>query len=402
MDSIGKRFVALMDIRHDSGLLLRHENIRTQSLLSRIARNSPARKGGFWTCDRRSTELSGLSARTQQIVEGEKMSLITIRRTLGIALASAPLLFLIQPFRVLADDDGSDSARFVYVMTNQASDNTVLVFHRNRDGSVNKVQEVSTDGQGSGGGGDPLGSQGALTLSDDGRLLLAVDAGSNEVSSLAVTDSGLQFVSKAPSGGTKPVSAALRGDIAYVLNAGGTPNVTALRLDLSGQLTMIVGSTRLLPGGVNAGPAQVGITRDGEVLVVTEKNTNMIDLFPIDDDGNVAPASSVPSDGATPFGFTFGHNRTLIVSEAAASGVSSYHLQHAQNRPILETITRSLADGGAAACWIVTDRGGRFALLPTRELPRYPHSPCRRTETYNCWRRLRRAWLPEPYRSIWH
>lgn len=288
------------------------------------------------------------------------MSLNILRRTFEIALVGANLLFLTQPFPILADDGESGDAGFVYVMTNQASDNTVLVFHRNADGSISKVQEVSTHGAGTGTGGDPLGSQGALTLSEDGRLLLAVDAGSNEISSLAVTEQGLQLISKALSGGTKPVSVALRGDTAYVLNAGGTPNVTAFRIDFNGNLTMIGGSTRALPGGANASPAQVGITPDGEVLVVTEKNTNMIDLFPIDNHGIGAP-STVLSDGATPFGFTFGHDRTLIVSEAAASTFSSYQIQSVENSPTLQTITKSLADGGAAACWIVRDRRFAFA-----------------------------------------
>src|SRR5438309_10947597 len=170
--------------------------------------------------------------------EGEKMYLKMTRRTLGLTLASASMFLLTQPFRVQADG-GSGGPSAVYVMGNQASDNTVLVFQRHPDGSVSKVQEVSTHGVGSGGSGDPLGSQGALTLSDDGDILLAVDAGSNEVSSLMVTGSGLQFVSKAPSGGTKPVSVAVRAGIAYVLNASGTPNVTAFRVGVNGQLTMI-------------------------------------------------------------------------------------------------------------------------------------------------------------------
>jgi 6-phosphogluconolactonase len=325
------------------------------------------------------------------------MSLHAIRRTINIALVSGSLLFLTQPFQALGDDDGIDSGGFVYVMTNQASNNTVLVFHRNADGSVSKIQEVSTHGQGSGGGGDPLGSQGALTLSDDGRLLLAVDAGSNEVSSLAVTEDGLQFVNKASSGGTKPVSVALRGDTAYVLNAGGTPNVAAFRIDFRGNLTMIGGSTRALPGGANAAPAQVGISPDGEVLVVTEKNTSKIDLFPIDD-ATGAP-STVLSDGATPFGFTFGRDRTLIVSEAAASTFSSYQIQSVENSPTLQTITKSLPDGGAAACWIVTD--GRFAFAANSASNTISCSRCHRTAMCNCEHRLRGPPPPEPCPSTW-
>jgi 6-phosphogluconolactonase (cycloisomerase 2 family) len=291
------------------------------------------------------------------------MLLSTLRRTFGIEAAAVSLLLLTsQPTRVLADDDGGPGkAGFVYVMTNQASGNSILVFQRNANGSVTQVQEVATQGQGSGGSRDPLGSQGALTLSDDGRLLLAVNAGSNEISALAVSSSGLHFESKAASGGAMPVSVALRGDIAYVLNAGGAPNVTAFRIGFDGSLAMIAGSTQPLPGGTNAGPAQVGITPDGEVLVVTEKNTNKIDLFPIDDHGMMAAPSSVPSDGATPFGFTSGHDRALIVSEAAASTFSLYRIGNVETGPSLQTITKSLADGGAAACWIVRDGAFLFA-----------------------------------------
>jgi 6-phosphogluconolactonase (cycloisomerase 2 family) len=71
--------------------------------------------------------------------------------------------------------------------------------------------------------------------------------------------------------------------------------------------------------------------------------------------------SSIPSDGPTPFGFTFGHNRTLIVSEAAGSTFSSYQIQGVENSPTLQTVTKSLPDGGAAACWIVRDGSVAFA-----------------------------------------
>ncbi|MEO7142499.1 MAG: beta-propeller fold lactonase family protein [Bryobacteraceae bacterium] len=285
-----------------------------------------------------------------------------MQRMLGLASVSASMLLLAQPFRAMADEDEPDNGSFLYVMTNAAAGNTVLVFRRNADGTLTKAQEVPTQGLGSGGTGDPLGSQGALTLNGDGRLLLAVDAGSNEISALAVTDSGLQFVSKAWSGGTKPVSVAVDGDVAYVLNAGGTPNVTAFRIGLHGELQMIANSARVLPGGANSAPAQVGVSRNDEVLVVTEKNTNKIDLFPLDDSGHMANGSSVASDGGVPFGFAFGADGTLVVSEAAASTFSSYSIHSVENNPTLQTITKSLPDMGAAACWIVTSHSGELAF----------------------------------------
>lgn len=290
------------------------------------------------------------------------MFLQTLRRSLEFAGLGACLVSLVLPVTALADETEPNGPGFVYVMTNQASDNTILVFHRGADGSLNKVQELSTQGKGSGGSGDPLGSQGALTLNREGRILLAVDPGSNEISSFIVTEAGLSFASKAASGGTKPVSVAVHGDVAYVLNAGGTPNVTAFKIGVSAQLSVIANSTVPVPGGANSAPAQVGISPDGEVLVVTEKNTNQIDLFPIDD-GAMAAGSSVPSNGVTPFGFRFGRDRTLIVTEAAASTISSYKIQNAENHPALQTITKSLADSGAASCWIVIDRSRGLAFV---------------------------------------
>jgi 6-phosphogluconolactonase (cycloisomerase 2 family) len=99
------------------------------------------------------------------------------------------------------------------------------------------------------------------------------------------------------------------------------------------------------------------------VLVVTEKNTNQIDLFPIDDSGLLSSPSTSASDGATPFGFAFGQDHTLLVSEATASTFSSYHVQGMANSLTLQTITASLPDGGAAACWIVTDHSGMLAFV---------------------------------------
>lgn len=286
------------------------------------------------------------------------MLLNTLRRNCRIAALAAPLLLAFQPVRGLADEGGN--AGFVYVMTNQASGNSILVFRRAADGAVSQVQQVSTLGLGSGGGHDPLGSQGALTLSEDGRLLFAVNAGSHDVSLLAVKEDGLQFLSKASSGGLRPVSVAVHRDVAYVVNAGGIPNVTALHISAAGQLATI--GTRALPGGPNAGPGDVGVTPDGEVVVVTEKNTNKIDLFPADDDGSIGVGSTVPSSGATPFAVTFGRGHSLIVSEAANSTISSYAILNDDNGPTLQMITASLPDGGAAACWIISKRGGRLAF----------------------------------------
>ena len=90
-----------------------------------------------------------------------------------------------------------DAPGAVYSMTNAAAGNSILIFDRAANGALTAAGSVATGGKGQGSG---LGSQGALTLSADQRWLLAVNAGSNDVTAFSVTDDGLQWRSKTPSG----------------------------------------------------------------------------------------------------------------------------------------------------------------------------------------------------------
>ncbi len=118
---------------------------------------------------------------------------------------------------------GSGGPRAVYTLTNQVAGNAVAVFNRAADGTLSAAGTVATGGTGTGAG---LGSQGAVALSDDGRWLFAVNAGSNDVSVLRVRRSGLSLASRTPSSGTLPISLTVRENVLYVLNAGGAGNIT--------------------------------------------------------------------------------------------------------------------------------------------------------------------------------
>jgi 6-phosphogluconolactonase (cycloisomerase 2 family) len=124
----------------------------------------------------------------------------------------------------------------------------------------------------------------------------------------------------------------------------------------------IVGGLRPLSAGTTA-PAQVAIAPAGTHVVVTERATHLIDLFPIESGGLLGAPTFVPSVGQTPFGFEFGKKDTLIVSEAFggapdASAVSSYELSSAG---LLTSISPSVPTTETAACWIAVTRGGRYA-----------------------------------------
>src|SRR5438445_9932138 len=135
----------------------------------------------------------------------------------------------------------SQGDNFVYVMSNKNPRNSVIQFRRASNGSLTWVREVATGGNGTGANGaDPLGSQDSLVLSGDGLRLVAVNAGSKEVSVFGTIAGRLTWLSKSPSGGVFPNSVALSGDLVYVLNKNGaTPNITGFRLDTSGTLHWI-------------------------------------------------------------------------------------------------------------------------------------------------------------------
>jgi len=166
------------------------------------------------------------------------------------------------------------------------------------------------------------------------------------------------------SGGIEPVSVTVQHDLVYVVNAGGTPNISGFRIEPGPKiLAPLSGSTQNLPGGAAAAPAEVAFNSDGNVLLVTEKGTSLIDTFIVDDDGVALPGVSFPSNGATPFGFAFGHNNVAVVSDAAGgpsgtSALSSYEVDEDGNP---EVITPALGDTQKAACWVVVTRNGRFA-----------------------------------------
>src|SRR5437773_12480857 len=121
--------------------------------------------------------------------------------------------------------------RAVYTLTNQVAGNAVAVFNRAADGTLSAAGTIATGGTGTGGG---LGSQGAVALSDDGRRLFAVNAGSNDVSVFSVGPAGLSLASRTASGGTLPISLTVHGNVLYVLNAGGDGNLSGFTVGTTG------------------------------------------------------------------------------------------------------------------------------------------------------------------------
>ncbi len=109
-------------------------------------------------------------------------------------------------------------------------------------------------------------------------------------------------------------------------------------------------------------PAQIQFNPHGGALVVTEKATNLIDTYLLDQNGVASAPLVNASAGETPFGFAFSKDRHLIVSEAFGGAldigaVSSYS---GNGNGELKVITPSEPTEQTAACWIVITNSGKF------------------------------------------
>jgi 6-phosphogluconolactonase len=261
---------------------------------------------------------------------------------------------------------GTQGAGVAYLMTNDPRGNAVFEFTRLANGQLVFADRQSTGGVGGTGNGvgdvDPLGSQNALVANEDASRLLAVNAGSDEISVLGVSHKKLRLLDKTGSGGDFPNSVALWRNLVYVLNARGQPNVSGFTLDEAGHLQPIAGSTRPLPGGSAAAPHDIRFSPDGTRLIVTEDGTNQIDIFDVGDDGLITNVRTQPSSGPGPFGFTFARDGFLVVTEAMSASVSSHELT-SQNT--LTVISPSVPNGQAASCWIALTPHGRAFVSNT-------------------------------------
>jgi 6-phosphogluconolactonase len=244
----------------------------------------------------------------------------------------------------------------VYVMSNAPAGNEVVVFDRAADGTLTPAGSYATGGYGTGGG---LGNQGGVT--QYGRWLFTVNAASNDISSFIILPNGLKLVDRVASGGQMPVSVTVHRNLLYVLNAGGSGNISGFRVSPLGKLTPLAGSTQPL-GSSAADPAQILFSPNGRILAVTEKATNTISTYVVGATGLASGPNTQASANATPFGFDFSRRGFMLVTEAAggaagASTVSSYDVDGLGN---LNVVTGALATTQTAACWLVA---GRFRPL---------------------------------------
>ena len=191
--------------------------------------------------------------------------------------------------------------------------------------------------------GDPLGSQNALRVSSNGRCILAVNAGSDNLSTFRISEqdaTSLVHTGIYPSSGNFPVSITQFEDLVYVLNAGSEGSISGFSLDDQNcLLTPIEGSTRSFgltnnsnPPSFEASPGQIGFTPNGQHILVTIKQDNdgvgTFIMYQVNGDGTPSENSTnTPSNGSTaPFSFAFDEAGHVFVTEVNNRSLSSYEI----------------------------------------------------------------------------
>src|SRR5712691_7847492 len=148
----------------------------------------------------------------------------------------------------------------VFAQTNDAEANELVAFTRMSDGRLENVGRYPTGGRGN--GTPHLPSQGSIAI--DGERLLVTNPGSDDVSLFAIGGEPV-LVGSVASGGERPVSITIRGDRAYVLNAG---SATIRGFDLAAGIAPLAGSEFTLAAGTD--PAQISFSPGSDSLVVTD------------------------------------------------------------------------------------------------------------------------------------
>jgi 6-phosphogluconolactonase len=256
---------------------------------------------------------------------------------------------------------------YTYINDNTADVNTVAGFDRHADGSLTPIPG-SPFAVGGAGLGSGLASQGAIQATPDGRYLLAVDAGSNQVSVLRVTAGGVPVPAGQPvsSGGIKPVSVAISpSGLVYVANSGnGGSGYSGFRLLPGGRLIPVPGSTVSVPDG--SGVGDVFFNSLGDHLVGTRTGTSLIDSFLVLPGGRLlaAPGSPFTGQGLGQLGAEFSPSRPsqLFVSNAHnGAGLGTVSAYRDSFSGALSPVGSSPSpDGQTAPCWVEISHDGRY------------------------------------------
>ena len=296
----------------------------------------------------------------------------------------APSASASAPPRPPASHAGRSSHDVVFVQNDNPDGNTVFAYRRTASGGLVQVGAYPTGGNGgvlSGSVVDHLASQGSLTYQSSSRLLYAVNAGSNTLTTFSVAGDRLVRRQVLGTGGQFPVSVAAHGHQVYVLNARDGGSISGY-LQFDGFLVPIPSWHRELhlntsapgrPDEFVSTPGQIGFTPDGRDLLVSTKNGgNSVDIFRVDPFGPAWAPEIASLPGTVPFGFTFDRHQHLVLTEAGTNSVATFQVSRTGALLALNVA----GTGQAATCWIAGSDGTFYVSnAGSGTISRYTVSP---------------------------
>jgi 6-phosphogluconolactonase (cycloisomerase 2 family) len=293
--------------------------------------------------------------------------------------------------RLMSASPPSRTTSFIYTETENSNpgQNAVIAFRRNAGGQVTEIGSFRTDGTGEeappqGGALGPLlgpdGTDREVIASPDGRLLFAVNQGSNSVAVFRVRRNGsLDLVrdQAVGSGGTEPVSLSIAHGRLYVVNRGDevqgqtgsiAPTITMFNIRPNGVLKQDVAATTTLPLGLS--PSQVVISSGSNLAFVgtftpppltNVAEANEVVPFRIAADGQLVP---VPSGGvgapvSTPLLLGLAEHPTQNIVYAGLTGVDQVGVFTFDGSGNL-TLAGTAPVQGQAPCWVLVSADGKY------------------------------------------
>ncbi len=264
----------------------------------------------------------------------------------------------------------------LFAQTNDTQ-NAVLQFVRNADGTLTAKPALATGGHGTNGvnyfmgnivAPDALTSNNSVIVSPDGTRLFVANAGDNTVSVFAISGSDLTLLAVSPTGGVRPTSLAFANGVLYVTHQQGAQELGAYRVGSDGKLTSIGQYAVVVQDAL---PTEVSVSPDGKFVIVngflrTVSPTaplNMLLAFPVQADGTLGTAVASTTAGVGPFGARFGSGAlasSYFVTDAAGGTVESFGFSAGT---FTSTGSPINVTGQAAPCWIALTPDNRFAYI---------------------------------------
>jgi 6-phosphogluconolactonase len=262
---------------------------------------------------------------------------------------------------------GNNKQGVVYIESNDATQNSILSYFQNANGTLTYLATVPSGGAGT---GAMLNSQGALAMDETHHWLFAVNAGSNTISSFQIGSEGnLTLVDNVSSNGTTPVSLSVFGDWLYVVNAA-SGNISGFTIMSDGKLVPIPGSNQYLTS-TTAAPGEIHFTHDRH-LIVTERSTDKIITFPVTTSGVAGPGLISTSTKPTPYGFGISGNHIVVAhtsngqpnfSTVSTYKIAAYGSNNAPGGNVLTPASAPMSAGQTNASRVAATKDGSLVYV---------------------------------------